>query len=1469
MIKYLRLLFSILMLTIAGSTALAQTDYGAMQTSNMGLTADSPVYTVAQAKLLPQNSQVYVKGIVAKKNALEDGTITYWISDDGTETNMLQIPNGKNLNNTAFVRSNELLKRDQVLVYGNISEGETTNWLQDSYLTSLTHPSYYYSLDGGMTKEPLTYNEGDRLATGLVPMTTDQTITIYESYGTESYTQYGSTSTDGPKVISFENQDYNLLQKNGYGFKASVNGNFTVVVYQSDDTGNFTMDLRGFNRPEYYLVYDNNQRVQMTFNDVPYAYEITSFYMQKGKEFWLERQDGQTIGQLTTINEYNHFLNVEFGGGNMTMDASGQFKITFFTGTESTGMRLNVEPVSGTWTESSTVSYYIGSDTSEGNALFGSEPMQKLDDGTYSKTFTLTQEILDEIGTLGFNLYDSDDVVYGTNSDQTVISNNYCTDIQLEENGIHRFSISQPSTYTIVFDPVTLKMNIIITETSAVEYYLTGGVNGYGPFNLTKMTYNAQTGAYEAEVEIGSRDNNSIISIVDRTANNYDEWSNVQYFGINDSNYEDNITYVVTANNTVLQLENQGNDIRVLRFFVPGTYKISLGSDLKLTVTWPEGVSDKYYVRNGDVTEEIALTNDGSYAYQMRVLKKDLKYVTNYLFEIVSGDGHIYAAQGDNTLISETNCQNLPMVRGTRSNKFKVNEHGIYTLRFNPETSQLTVDHTKNYSLGYILSFTRIDGSNDYTASWTVTDEDLQVSGGAVSNYIVEPEFNYYYGTAETPLELTSSVQNMGLRCFSSDDYDNFFIWDSFMANNVFKATTPGKYIFTLNLDDPENPTISVTIVTGTEKSYYLTYAESGEDVSVKFLQTDTNKYMVTADPGTISGFAFKQEYNTTTVYGHPNDNLELNRYNSTNVQLQAGGVDFILSNHNDIPLTFFIDDSSGTPVLTVTGWPEPIYYIETDRQSADELMNVAEPLPKNDDGTYSRTVTVPQEFIDGGNVLAFSFFDVTCGRKYIGTTEGVFIGESESYEIPVSLDAPNRIVIISPGTYNIIFDPTAMTVQVEKQTQEFYVTGGVNGWNPENMTKMTYNAQTGAYEMDLEIGSSDGANFVAIVDKKVSSWSEWGDLQYFGVQNSNSNYEDTYIMTANEPTVQLKDMGNVARVLRFFVPGTYKLSLGSDLKLTVTWPEGVSDMYYVRHGGVTKEIELNNDGAYTYQMTVLKKDLKYVTDYSFEIISGDGHIYAAQGDNTLISETNCQNLPMVRGTRSNLFKVNEHGIYTLRFNPETSQLTVDHTKNYSLGYILTFSRIDGSNNYTASWTVTDETIQTAGGEVSTYIVEPEFNYYYGTAETPLKLTSNVQNMGLRCFSYDDYDNFFNWDSFMANNVFKITTPGEYTFTLNLEDPENPTLSVTTSNSYVLGDVNGDGEVDITDYIGVANYIHGHGTDEFIFEAGDIDGNGEIDIVDYIGVSNIIHTGSPSVSNQTGAKAAVFMPEESQELDPE
>lgn len=59
------------------------------------------------------------------------------------------------------------------------------------------------------------------------------------------------------------------------------------------------------------------------------------------------------------------------------------------------------------------------------------------------------------------------------------------------------------------------------------------------------------------------------------------------------------------------------------------------------------------------------------------------------------------------------------------------------------------------------------------------------------------------------------------------------------------------------------------------------------------------------------------------------------------------------------------------------------------------------------------------------------------------------------------------------------------------------------------------------------------------------------------------------------------------------------------------------------------------------------------------------------------------------------------------------------------------------------------------------------------------------------------------------------------------------------------GDVNGDGTVDISDYIGVANYILGHAPEGFNETAADVNNDGTIDISDYIGVANIILKGKP------------------------
>jgi hypothetical protein len=65
------------------------------------------------------------------------------------------------------------------------------------------------------------------------------------------------------------------------------------------------------------------------------------------------------------------------------------------------------------------------------------------------------------------------------------------------------------------------------------------------------------------------------------------------------------------------------------------------------------------------------------------------------------------------------------------------------------------------------------------------------------------------------------------------------------------------------------------------------------------------------------------------------------------------------------------------------------------------------------------------------------------------------------------------------------------------------------------------------------------------------------------------------------------------------------------------------------------------------------------------------------------------------------------------------------------------------------------------------------------------------------------------------------------------------------SKNILIGDVNDDGDVDISDYIGVANYILGKAPSGFNETAADINSDGTIDISDYIGVANIILKGEP------------------------
>ena len=80
--------------------------------------------------------------------------------------------------------------------------------------------------------------------------------------------------------------------------------------------------------------------------------------------------------------------------------------------------------------------------------------------------------------------------------------------------------------------------------------------------------------------------------------------------------------------------------------------------------------------------------------------------------------------------------------------------------------------------------------------------------------------------------------------------------------------------------------------------------------------------------------------------------------------------------------------------------------------------------------------------------------------------------------------------------------------------------------------------------------------------------------------------------------------------------------------------------------------------------------------------------------------------------------------------------------------------------------------------------------------------------------------------------------------------PASVTCTLTISNS-IPGDANGDGDIDVTDIVTIANYILGRTSDTMDLAGADANGDGEIDVTDIVTVANIILHGG---NNQNNAK---------------
>lgn len=96
----------------------------------------------------------------------------------------------------------------------------------------------------------------------------------------------------------------------------------------------------------------------------------------------------------------------------------------------------------------------------------------------------------------------------------------------------------------------------------------------------------------------------------------------------------------------------------------------------------------------------------------------------------------------------------------------------------------------------------------------------------------------------------------------------------------------------------------------------------------------------------------------------------------------------------------------------------------------------------------------------------------------------------------------------------------------------------------------------------------------------------------------------------------------------------------------------------------------------------------------------------------------------------------------------------------------------------------------------------------------------------------------------LDQTFYLCTTPFQGGEALRDVRSANNVVPVSLKGKILMGDINNDGKVDVSDYIGVANHIMGNTPAGFVKSAADVDNNGTIDVSDYIGIANIIMTGN-------------------------
>lgn len=355
---------------------------------------------------------------------------------------------------------------------------------------------------------------------------------------------------------------------------------------------------------------------------------------------------------------------------------------------------------------------------------------------------------------------------------------------------------------------------------------------------------------------------------------------------------------------------------------------------------------------------------------------------------VESGEG-LYITKGENgsevycspkennNFISQDNCTDLPAASSGQTRNFKMGVTGTFDFSFFVDTSNGNATFSVSPSWGewpelrpvYWLCYTdgedvKLKFHDNGDGTYTLTNSGLDWDDG----------FWFHRQLGNGPIEYygcDTNYTNMPLHKYNStgvaiDARGTDFKMQSSVSEKTFTIT-----------ETAEGPELTIT---GWPESC-LSFAYDPCDgsgpsqVGVFDYDEETDTYSFTYTVSKTGGFYFIDNPFGVSFSPATAEDFILSRHNSTDILATFDGSPYFKA-INDGTYTFKLTPFNDSYLLTVEGWPEPIYKVDGRN---------GQPFVKNEDGSYSTTINVTEEMIAQHEDYSFDIYEET-EDKYYGT---------------------------------------------------------------------------------------------------------------------------------------------------------------------------------------------------------------------------------------------------------------------------------------------------------------------------------------------------------------------------------------------------------------------------------------------------------------------------------------------------